>query len=388
MRPNRTGIRGLYKDTDGRYRIDLRHEAGRYKERLAPGISAAAARLHAQKILELALAGKLLAGTQGAPGTLKGAFTAYLDWIKGAGAGEYVDPARTHADKKLHVDSWLKVVGDIPLGTLGRATFDLFKAKRKADLVARTRKLGATDDELTFAGNATVNRALTTMKHFVRVAGQWGWIPKDRAVEIRTEEIELLAEPDGRVRWLKDGERARLEAALPRELEAVVLADVYSGLRLSNVIKLRKHAVDLKHRTLSVVRTKSGKRLDLPINDTLARILETAMARSKTEFVFVNRRGKPYTRNGVSSFFLKKVAQAGIKDFSYHDLRHDYATRLLRNGVHLNTVSKLLGHGSLAMTQRYAHLEGQALRAAVAVLDSPTIVAPVLPPTPRRRRRK
>ncbi len=385
-RKSTTGVPGLQK-IDGRYYFDLRFPGGRHKKRFPPGTSLAAAKLYALGKLEARLAGKLVKGARDAPRGLRAALDAYLKWVKGAGAGEYVDPDRAHADKTLHVNAWLDVVGDVPLGTLGRGTFEQFKADRKEELVRRAREKGKTGEELTYAGNATVNRALTTMGHFVGLAARWGWIPKGRAAEIR-DELVPLKEPPGRVRWLRDDERQRLYAVLPPELEAVVLADVHSGLRLSNVLKLRKDAVDLKHRTLTIVRTKSGERLDLPINDDLAAILDAAMKRSKTDYVFVNRTGQPYTRNGVSSFFIKKCQEAGVKKFSYHSLRHDFATSLRRNRVPLENVSALLGHGTLQMSMRYAHVGREALHEAVATLNTSATAGPDLPPGGKRRRKK
>jgi site-specific recombinase XerD len=63
------------------------------------------------------------------------------------------------------------------------------------------------------------------------------------------------------------------------------------------------------------------------------------------------------------------VTAAALHDVRMHDLRHTFASRLVQRGVPLLTVSELLGHASLKMTMRYAHLATETLRHAVAKLD-------------------
>jgi integrase len=84
-------------------------------------------------------------------------------------------------------------------------------------------------------------------------------------------------------------------------------------------------------------------------------------------FVFADQDGRRYL--DVRRSFLSACRRAGIKDFRFHDLRHTFASQLVMAGVDLTTVSTLLGHKSLTMTLRYAHLSPQHTTAAVGVLD-------------------
>jgi site-specific recombinase XerD len=78
-------------------------------------------------------------------------------------------------------------------------------------------------------------------------------------------------------------------------------------------------------------------------------------------------KGKPY--QGVKRSFNSAARRAGIKDFRFHDLRHTFASHLVMSGVDLTTVKDLLGHKTLTMTLRYAHLAPSHKVKAVGVLD-------------------
>jgi integrase len=367
-RTSKTGIQGLYEDADGRRRIDLRYVDGagkkqRHKEVFPLGTPKRAAEDRARQVLAGAITGTLVKRGSEAPDSLTTAAGKYLEWCKVNGAG---DPKY----KQRHVDRWIDVLGDISLENLSEHSIELFK---------KTRLDGAGDERPAVAA-ATVNRELVTMKHFLNRAVEWDWIPK-------RPKIRLLKEPPGRVRSLTHAERSKLDAELPAGLKRVVLVAALSGQRLGNVIGMKKADVSFEHASISLPKTKSGKRHDVPISEALAVVLREAFeASGDAPWVFVSRFKKlkrPYTSSGVSSLFLKVVERAGLKDLHFHDLRHDFATRIRRAGHGLDVVQALLGHASPAMTQRYAHLGRPELHAAV---DAVSIFAPALPPPSSKSR--
>jgi integrase len=85
------------------------------------------------------------------------------------------------------------------------------------------------------------------------------------------------------------------------------------------------------------------------------------------EQVFCNVRGKPY--RSFRTAFERAVHKAGVEDFTFHDLRHTFASRLVMRGVDLPTVKDLLGHKTIAMTLRYTHLSSDHKQRAMSTLE-------------------
>lgn len=381
-RANRTGIRGLYKTADGRYRLDFRWKVGavtkRWGTKLPPGTTGAAARKRAQDVLA-----QIVAGTfdpdKPAPATLREALDAYLAWCDAHGL-------RSVRSRRSHAKAWCAFLGE-SRAVEELAAFDLERFKGDAKKRGRAA--------------ATINRHLATIKHFARWAARVGHLEPATAATLRS--VPLLREPPGRVRFLApDEERRLLEAldaklgTLEDELRPVVLAALLSGMRRSELVGLRWSAVDLGRRTLTLTRTKSNRVRRVPVNDALAALLETLPGpRTPDAYAFPlalseRREGMRSTdeeRRGdrVGRAFAELAADAKVSDFRFHDLRHDFATRVRRAGHGLDVVQKLLGHSTLAMASRYAHLEDPALHAAVAAITSPGSQQPLAARRPLSR---
>jgi integrase len=90
--------------------------------------------------------------------------------------------------------------------------------------------------------------------------------------------------------------------------------------------------------------------------------------RKESELVFPSADGG--RMDNISTSWEHLVKAAEIKNFRFHDLRHDFASKLVMSGVDLNTVRELLGHADIKMTLRYAHLAPEKLATAVSKLDA------------------
>ena len=120
--------------------------------------------------------------------------------------------------------------------------------------------------------------------------------------------------------------------------------------------------------TVLAAYAKNGERRSIPMNRELRQVLELLKAKAgESPYVFLNSLGEPYKL--VSTVFDDAVERARIQDFNFHDLRHTFASRLVMAGVDLRTVQILMGHKTINMTLRYAHLAPEHLKKAVEALN-------------------
>lgn len=162
-----------------------------------------------------------------------------------------------------------------------------------------------------------------------------------------------------------------IDACSPH-LRPIVVTALNTGMRKSEILHLKwEENIDLKHGFILLELTKNGERREVPINATVRETLVGLTRRLDVPYAFYDpRTGKPY--QDIKRSFQGACRRAGIKDFHFHDCRHAFASRLVMAGVDLTTVKELLGHKTLNMTLRYAHLAPTHKRNAVCLLDSST----------------
>jgi len=138
-----------------------------------------------------------------------------------------------------------------------------------------------------------------------------------------------------------------------------------TGMRWGEILGLKWDYIKLENRLIILPMTKNNTVRVLPINDTLHRILSEMP--EKSGYVFGN--GKGGHVGDIKRSFASAYRKAGITDFRFHDLRHTYASHLAIREVYIRALQELLGHKTLAMTQRYSHLAPEQLQNAAKLLD-------------------
>lgn len=191
---------------------------------------------------------------------------------------------------------------------------------------------------------ATINRRLAILRRVANLAHrQWGWLEADIA-----RRVQLLPGEKARHIYLTPAQVARLAGAAGNRkvADAIVLAAT-SGLRRGELLRLE--ARDRRGSALHLRDTKNGRPRLVPLPAEALKI-KLPIALTVDEL----RKG-----------FDRARARAGMREVHFHDLRHTYASWLVQAGAPLPAVRDLLGHSSLMVTSRYAHLATADLKAAV-----------------------
>lgn len=195
--------------------------------------------------------------------------------------------------------------------------------------------------------NSTKNRYLALIRSILKAAvNKWEWL--DRAPY-----VEVYKESSGRIRWLRPEEAQRLiDAARPRYFADLIIFSLNTGLRQANVLGLKWNQVDIERRVCWYYadETKSGRALGVA-------------------FVFVNKRGNPM-KDINSRDWKETLKKAEIENFTWHDLRHTWASWLVQRGIPLRVVQEMGGWQTLAMVQRYSHLAPEHLHEHAQLLHN------------------
>ena len=205
---------------------------------------------------------------------------------------------------------------------------------------------------------ATRNRYRALLKLMYRLAEENRKITTNPARLLR-----MKKENNGRVRFLRTDEEKALRAVIRRDCpERMPDLDVAlnTGMRLSEQYNLEWDHIDFENGILTVATSKTGEGRHIPLNDAALAALRMLERKRVGNYVFLRASGHGAERGerivSPREWFPDAVTEAGLEGFHYHDLRHSFASRLVMQGVDIRTVAELMGHKTIQMTMRYAHL--------------------------------
>ncbi|MFN2310272.1 MAG: tyrosine-type recombinase/integrase [Gammaproteobacteria bacterium] len=264
-------------------------------------------------------------------------------------------------------------LGDKPLNEITPGLVDPWRTTRRKEGIAAS----------------TINRDVVALRAALSKAIEWGHLESHPLKDLKP----LKTDKSGAiVRYLTDAEEKRLRAALKARdrriiesrqkgnawrttrgyellpalagpygdhLTPMVLLSMNTGLRRGELLALTWKDVDFDNKLLTIAgeNAKSGHTRRIPLKDRT----------DGTGLAFRGRSDGPL--DNVKKSWAGVLQSAGITEFRWHDLRHHFASRLVMAGADIYVVKDLLGHSTIAITEKYAHLAPEHKQAAVALLD-------------------
>ncbi|MGA2675253.1 MAG: site-specific integrase [Terracidiphilus sp.] len=216
---------------------------------------------------------------------------------------------------------------------------------------------------------ATFNRYRATLSMIYREAIRNGWLERNPARLVKAKK-----ENNARIRFLSDDEEESIRLIIAEEYPERFLNEfeiaVHTGMRRSEQFSLAWSQVDMKGKRIHLLKTKNGSGRVIPLNAAaLAAFERQSQVSGHAEMVFLADDGKPLIQKPIRRWFEDTMLKAQIRDFSWHCLRHTFASRLVMAGVSLKAVQELMGHKTIQMTARYAHLSPDHLQSAVELIS-------------------
>ena len=290
----------------------------------------------------------------------------------------YLDVSRVR-NKSSSVDakdSVLRVqllprIGDLRLNEVTYAVIEDLKVE-----LARTPIANATrrDDEpakkIRLLKPKTINNCLTVLRRMLSIARKRGLIEN-------VPEVEWLRPPKPDFDFLTYEEAERLVKAAEGEWRTMILVALRTGLRIGELRALRWQDVDLVAGRLvvrlnvvnGIVGTpKSGHAREIALGNEVRTALK-GHRHLRGPLVFCDLAGRVLTV-GEPRYAMERICKrAGLRQIGWHVLRHSFASHLAMRGAPLKAIQELLGHSTIQMTMRYAHLAPEVAREAVRLLD-------------------
>lgn len=253
-------------------------------------------------------------------------------------ANEYLRQYKGKDDSIFQrLDHWIAVFKSKPVSKI-----------QKKDIKNELRKLQAKG-----LANATLNR------YKAAIGSLYKYLDKEHDISHNpTKDIPQFTEDNARTRFLSDDEVSRLLEATKQsnwlQLHLLVLMALTTGARRGELTGLTWQNIDLGKRTAHLKDTKNKEQRVLTLPHNL--VEELMKFRRSTGYVFLHPDSDVHKIGNFDCYWRASLKLAGISDFRFHDLRHTCASMLAMKGASVLEIAEVLGHKSITMTQRYAHL--------------------------------
>ena len=300
----------------------------------------------------------------------------YLKWIMPNDEAGIPARKRSWRSQDLYAIGQLRAYfGGKRLTTITPALVEQYRDWRRSTISRRKRRVSP----------ATVNRELACLKRMFNVAHKGlivlkGGVPKDKPLEV----VSLERERNERDRVLSAEEFARLCEAAEDWLKPMLVVGYHTGMRKGEIRSLRWDQLDLKTGTIRLRSsdTKADEGRVIPMSQTLTSTLKTATRYVRCPWVFVNParmdewQASPdmveprYHKTSITHAFERACQKAGVKNATFHNLRHTFVTNARRAGIDYFRIMAITGHKTMAVFKRYNTVDEADLRHAMSQMDT------------------
>jgi len=214
----------------------------------------------------------------------------------------------------------------------------------------------------------TINKELGALRRMFNLAIEGALKVKVGKNPVRG--LKLMRVPKLKPRVLKSWEFQKLYEAASSNFKPILLCAYMTGMRRSEIAKLKWKDVDLEDGYIHVVETKNGESRTIPFGGVLHKTFLDMKKHSLGEYVFTSPDGKPYTSpSSWKRTWGTALRNSGIEKCRFHDLRHTFVSNLIVGEKEdFATVMSLSGHKDISMLKRYSHTQEQAKKAAIQKL--------------------
>ena len=273
---------------------------------------------------------------------------------------KYVVPNNKHQEQRMK----RYILGSALVPFFGKMTLEKISTQHIEQYKAYTLKRGIS--------RKTVNNRLAVLGKCIRTAYEWldikGMPPK----------IALLKCPPPQTNYLSPEECGLLLSSADGVIQDMILIALRTGMRQGELRGLQWSSVNWQNQTITVRHSLNdrAKRLESPKSNRERHIpmgaeVYSALFKRKKEtgYVFLNEDGTPFDSQRLIRQLDKVREKTKLRKFTWHSLRHTFASQLAMRGAPLHAVQALLGHSTISTTMRYTHVAPSALRSAIDLLD-------------------
>lgn len=261
-------------------------------------------------------------------------------------------------NQSYQLDWWNSELGDYLLADIGGPEINECRDKLLSE---------RTHQSKTRSGS-TVNRYLSALSHVFSIAvTEWYWLDENPFKSVRRPK-----ENKARNRYLEQDEIKSLLNACKTSryphLYTIVVLALSTGARRGEIMSLTWKDVDMNNHRITLHNTKNGDTRSLPLVSHAHELVEKLPRRIDSKLIFPG--SNPAKPKDLRYVWYSAVDKAKLTGFRFHDLRHTAASYLAMNSASLVEIAEILGHRTLQMVKRYAHLSDQHRQEAVKRMNT------------------